>query len=171
MARDRIANIDACRRYRLKNPQKARDRTRDGMQRYRRENSELELARYRQRYADNPIAVRQSVDNWQAANPDKRKQYNRNRTEREQQRTPVWVSRAELDVVYRLCPEGMHVDHIIPLDGMTIEGYPVTGLHCPENLQYLPAKVNLKKHIKMRQVDHAAVAENSIPKQLSLWEE
>jgi hypothetical protein len=74
-------------------------------------------------------------------------------------------------VVYQMCPEGMHVDHIIPLDGLTVEGYPVTGLHCPANLQYLPAKVNLKKHVKMRQVDHAVIAENSAPKQLSLWDD
>jgi hypothetical protein len=171
MPRDRIANIDACRRYRLRNRQRARDRTLDSMHRYRRENSEIELARYRQRYAHNPIAVRQSVDNWQDANPEKRRQYNRNRIERERQRTPAWVSLAELDAVYEQCPEGMHVDHIIPLDGVTVEGYPVTGLHCPANLQYLPAKVNLKKHTKMRQVDHAAVAENSVPKQLSLWDD
>jgi len=171
MPRDRIANIDACRRYRLKNRPKARDRTRDSMHRYRRENSELELARYRFRYADNPIAVRQSVNNWQNANPDKRKEYSRNRLQREQQRTPAWVSRAELDVVYQMCPKGMHVDHIIPLDGLTVEGYPVTGLHCPANLQYLQARVNLKKHVKMRQVDHAVIAENSVPKQLSLWDD
>lgn len=171
MPRDRIANIDACRRYRLKNRDKARDRTRTSMQRYRRENGEQDLANYRRRYTKNPEPFLESVHRWQAANPEKRQEYSRRRTERERQRTPAWVSTAELLAVYEQCPEGMHVDHIIPLDGVTVEGWPVTGLHCPDNLQYLPARVNLQKNTKMRKVDHAVIGENTAPEQLSLWDD
>jgi len=59
------------------------------------------------------------------------------------QRTPKWLTKhdyKEIKAYYQACPEGFHVDHIIPLLGKT-----VSGLHVLGNLQYLPGEENLKK--------------------------
>lgn len=56
------------------------------------------------------------------------------------QRTPKWSSKDRIYSIYNNCPKGMHVDHIIPLRGAL-----VSGLHVPENLQYLSAEENIKK--------------------------
>ena len=55
-------------------------------------------------------------------------------------RIPAWSERKEILEFYRNCPEGYHVDHVVPLQGKT-----VSGLHVLNNLQYLPAKENLSK--------------------------
>lgn len=60
------------------------------------------------------------------------------------QATPKWSNLVKIAEIYENCPEGFHVDHIIPLKGKT-----VCGLHVPENLQYLPAGENLKKSNKL----------------------
>lgn len=56
------------------------------------------------------------------------------------ERTPAWADQNSIRNIYLNCPEGYHVDHIVPLRGAL-----VSGLHVPENLQYLPAEENLQK--------------------------
>lgn len=59
---------------------------------------------------------------------------------RKRKALPQWVDINEIENIYLSCPEGHHVDHIVPLKGKE-----VCGLHVPWNLQYLPAKENISK--------------------------
>lgn len=59
------------------------------------------------------------------------------------QRVPKWSETKAIQEVYRMCPEGFHVDHIIPLRGKL-----VSGLHVLANLQYLRAAENIAKSNK-----------------------
>ena len=53
----------------------------------------------------------------------------------------------ELKEFYLGCPEGFHVDHVVPIKGMDPETkrYVVCGLHVPWNLQYLTGEENDRK--------------------------
>ena len=59
------------------------------------------------------------------------------------QRVVPWSNLEEISKFYSKCPEGYHVDHIIPLQG----GF-VSGLHVLANLQYLTALENIQKSNK-----------------------
>lgn len=59
---------------------------------------------------------------------------------RKQQQLPPWADIEAIKTMYLTCPDGYHVDHIIPLKGKF-----VSGLHVETNLQHLPAKENMRK--------------------------
>jgi len=54
--------------------------------------------------------------------------------------TPKWSNIKAIRDFYKKCPDGYHVDHIVPLRGKNVR-----GLHVLANLQYLSAYDNTSK--------------------------
>lgn len=123
--------------------------------------------KYRDSHERSEIA-KQQVKNWITNNKERQKENNRAyhqskqgdleyltkrrhheamRRARKLQATPKWLSKEQLEeikAIYKNCPEGHHVDHILPLKGKNL-----SGLHVPWNLQYLPDIVNRMKSNKV----------------------
>ena len=78
------------------------------------------------------------------------------------QRVPAWADLNAITQFYKDCPQGMTVDHIVPLQGFDwIEGKrveTVRGLHVPWNLVYLPATENLSKNGRFIPDEYDAMA-------------
>jgi hypothetical protein len=118
--------------------------------------------------------------NFHAANPHKQKEYTQslqNNPERREQklkqtrvwkaennyravrdleyllRRPDWVDVDKLKQIAKECPEGYHVDHIIPLKGKL-----VSGLDIPANLQYLSGTENMSKNNKFTPCSYEDIA-------------
>ena len=66
-------------------------------------------------------------------------------------RTPVWCDLKKIWEIYLKCPKNRVVDHIIPLQGKL-----VSGLHVPENLQYLTPFQNGSKANKFDPMEFVA---------------
>jgi len=65
------------------------------------------------------------------------------------QRMPAWANLEAIKEIYINCPEGYHVDHIVPLQGNLVSGF-----HIENNLQYLKAEDNLSKSNKFSLEDN-----------------
>ena len=77
---------------------------------------------------------------WKKDNPERNRWHVRARRDNLKHAMPFWTDRKILKQIYLDCPQDMVVDHIVPLKGKN-----VSGLHVPENLQYLTHKENSSK--------------------------
>ena len=84
--------------------------------------------------------IKPFVDDWNKRNRGIRNSYTaKRRASKKQAFVYPWQS-GKIKEFYKNCPEGYHVDHIIPLHGKNVSGF-----HCIENLQYLTIAENIKK--------------------------
>jgi len=107
-------------------------------------NKEKEKARALKYYYENKDHVRQV----QAAARKKRPYIHKNRIAKRRaaklNATPKWANLQVIKNIYKNCPEGYEVDHMIPL-----QSDEVCGLHVENNLQYLTKKQNTSKGNKL----------------------
>jgi hypothetical protein len=82
--------------------------------------------------------------NWKKNNKDKVNYMINKRRSLKITAIPKFANLEKIKEIYKNCPRGYHVDHIIPLNNPI-----VCGLHVEWNLQYLTAKDNLKKSNKL----------------------
>ena len=78
------------------------------------------------------------------AQSDKGKKCNNHNTalrhSRKLRAVPKWANLEKIKEIYKNCPKGYHVDHVIPLQGKN-----VCGLHVENNLKAILATLNMAK--------------------------
>ena len=135
--------------YRLANWEKVRARERVNQREWAAQNPDKEAAkarRYKERHPDRIAAVGKQ---YREMNPAKRAFWQMVREARKKQAIPPWANLEAIKEIYANCPQGHHVDHIIPLYAVRGRKHVACGLHCEANLQYLPASENKRKWATM----------------------
>lgn len=111
------------------------------------QNQEKQQQRSRDKYKNNKEKVIATNNAWRAKYPKIGNHYASLRRKAVKQRTPAWADLQLIKQFYMNCPDGYHVDHIVPLRGKT-----VCGFHSQHNLQYLPAAENQRKFNRLEEI-------------------
>jgi len=113
----------------------------------------------KQYYFNNKQTIDNKVKKYRLNNKQKIKEYNKlyrfnkphiqiassaKRRAMKLKATPIFANLKKIKDIYKNCPKGFHVDHIVPLQGKY-----VCGLHVEWNLQYLTPSENSFKSNKL----------------------
>jgi 5-methylcytosine-specific restriction endonuclease McrA len=107
-------------------------------------NSQKIAEKRKEYYINNKATIIEKSLAWQKENKLACRAKNAKRRASKLLATPPWAKNGEyldqIKTIYKNCPAGHEVDHIVPLKGVE-----VCGLHVPWNLQYLTKSQNSSK--------------------------
>jgi hypothetical protein len=98
-------------------------------------------AKNRERLLKNPEKYRIPKRRWKRNNKGAVNAHTAKRWAAKKKALPKWAEVTAIKEMYINCPEGYHVDHVLPLQGNLI-----CGLHILSNLQYLTVFENSSKN-------------------------
>ncbi len=121
-----------------------RDKTRSAVRRYNEKHKDRVLAKCALYRATSPqYKITTKNNNDKRTKSGYKKAWTATHRANKIKATPKWANLEKIKHIYKGCPKGWHVDHVIPLRGRN-----VCGLHVETNLQYLPAHDNMSKSNK-----------------------
>jgi hypothetical protein len=126
--------------YRLKNKEKCEKYQRE----YRLKNKELVKKKAKIYYLNNLEKYKANKKKYYLQNLHIHNALSAKRRAVKLKATPTFANLEKIKDIYKNCPKGFHVDHIVPLQGKN-----VCGLHVEWNLQYLTPYDNKSKSNKL----------------------
>ena len=142
----RLENADHVKKVQKENYEKNKEQISQKAKIYRQKNIEKLAERSRIYYEKNKDKISKYHKTWREENRGLSNAMSKEAKLSRLKRTPSWCEKHEIRDIYKDCPTGYQVDHIIPLRGKN-----VSGLHVASNLQYLTDKENHVKRNKFKE--------------------
>ena len=131
-------------KYRLLNKEKIKEKRKESNKLYRLKNLEKIKECIRKHYSLNKEYYKKYQIEYRLKNPSLTRFHCIKRKASKLKATPKFANLNKIKEIYKNCPKGYHVDHIVPLQGKN-----VCGLHVEWNLQYLTPSENSTKSNKL----------------------